>query len=372
VLLECLHAAFAGPAGGFGGLAIWCFELDSGVDRASDLASSLSNSDASGGDAGGGGGGGGRSRLRGVGTSGGAVGGLWRDVMGEAVAEMLSQGPSGPVATAAAAGGGGRAGGSGRPVASAGGGPSRAQPNVRPAGRSATRGSAAAAPHLPAAEGPVYAASVVEAIAALHAAFARSSLWRRRDPVANAGAPSTPAAPAGGRSSSGGGSGGSGGGRYSKAPLLEATTPPDGSAAVQRFVRLGVRQTQAISDAPGATQIGRGSGAAVDQAGAAPTVAAARRQRGAAADSDRAAWTTLDLVFVGCDPQPPPSVPFPRAAGGRWDSDGEPRRSRPEAGPGRGGGRPQEDGGGALGPVRELLEELVARQGVDTGGWVHK
>ncbi|GIL50948.1 hypothetical protein Vafri_7023 [Volvox africanus] len=325
-LLECLHAAFSGRTGA-SGVALWCFELHEAND------SSPTNSSDSIGDNDDDPGGGSSHRAsrdatwrrdvaaatRPGGGGNGGGGSRWRDLMAEAVAETVAQAAQGSAATFAASVGGGGA------RASAGG-----TGGCKARGQGRIRGSVgAAATPIDSVDGLVHAASVAEAIAALHAAFSRSSLWRRRDPSRHRPSPATVAAPG---------------------PLLEPATRLGGSTAAQIFVRLGVRlppQTEKMHH-----HYHQQQGGAANGSGSAARGEAAQR-----------VWTTLDLVFIGCDPPPPQQQPGTATTEDLYEGTGG-------LSSGSGPSGSAADGGGAglaLGRVRELLTELVARQDGETG-----
>ncbi|GIM02935.1 hypothetical protein Vretimale_7746, partial [Volvox reticuliferus] len=331
VLLECLHAAFSGRTGA-SGVALWCFELyDANAGSHSYSSDSISDSvDGPGGvrsNRGAGDRGSGAWR-RGVvaarpgdgGIGGNGGGGRWRDLMAEAVAETVAQASQESATKSAASVGSGGGRGS---TAGSGGGKARAH--------GVTRGSAgAAATSIAAVKGPARVASVAEAIAALHAAFCRSSLWRRRDPSRRCPSAATSAAVA------------------AQGPLLEPAIGLGSSAAAQIFVRLGLRLPSQAEKMQHHHQQG---GAA---SGSGPAARGEAVQR---------SWTTLDLVFIGCaKPQPQQHQAPATATDTNKDIGGPAPASGPSGPPGSGGGV-----GLALGQVRELLSELVARQDGETG-----
>ncbi|EFJ41624.1 hypothetical protein VOLCADRAFT_98368 [Volvox carteri f. nagariensis] len=323
VLLECLHAAFSGPAATGGGLALWCKELheaansrgasggaqDSGSgssmntfvgssDYGKDGGRSSRSSSRGRGASGGGGTGSAQRRSNTAATAaagtataqagGGDGGASWRDLMAEAVTEAMADfsldSASGVKAAAGPRGGGAR-------HMSAGfSGPARASTATCTSG--ATRGSASGGAAAMPSSSCVHAASVAEAIAALHAAFCRSSLWRRRDPSRHLRPPAEAAATADGTRV--GTAATSAAAAPSPGSLLEPAVPPEGPAAVQLFVRLGVRlnnmSSQGHRNEPQQEQLGRAAGSA--RAGAAA--------HGGRKQPPDGVWTTIDLVFLGC------------------------------------------------------------------------
>ncbi|GLC49019.1 hypothetical protein PLESTB_000173600 [Pleodorina starrii] len=359
VLLECLHAAFSGPAAGESGLALWCLELrcgdasgSTGANGSGRINSSVQSSS---------GGGGASARRPTAGRTGSGAGndaggdgaGGWHDLMAEAVTEAVAKASLGVPAAAAAAVGGAHSARANVSAGSGGGGGGAGRPFRSMSSLPNTYGSVAAVP----AEGPVHAASVAEAIAALHAAFCRSSLWRRRGPIAAAAAAASTGSDGGGSRNSGGGGGTSFAAAGRQGPLLEPAVSPDGPAAAQLFVRLGVRlqPTPPPSEQQQRQQPSQGRGASARGLVSSSSSYGNRRE----APTDRV-WTTLDLVFVGCDPPPPPP---PRSASSAPAAAAALPPSRRQ---------PPEDvdvdaGDGALGPARELLVELLSRQGSDAG-----